>query len=81
MRTTLNITDSLLVEAKACALREGITVQALIERGLQLALAERRAPGPFRLRDAAVNGSGLLPESERMNWSRLLEASYEDGRH
>lgn len=48
MRTTLNLPDGLLAEAKAAAARDGRTLTSLFEEGLRLVLAQQEAE---RLRD------------------------------
>lgn len=63
MRTTLNLTDDLLSEAKALAAREKLTLTRRIEEGLALRLRGQRpmsAPAcvPGALLDAA---DGLPP--------------------
>jgi hypothetical protein len=78
MKTTLDLTDRLLREAKAVAQREGITVRALVERGLQLALSERRARKAFRLKDLSVPGHGLQPSAHELSWEQLRDLSYGD---
>lgn len=77
MKTTVEIGDALLRRAKATAAREGTTLRALIEEGLRRALAERRRPARFRLRDASVDGRGLRPEVDAADWARLRELAYE----
>jgi hypothetical protein len=49
MRTTVNLPDDLLEQAKAQAAQEGLRLRDLIERGLRLALAETRQGKTRRL--------------------------------
>jgi hypothetical protein len=44
MRTTLNINDELIKEAKIAAIREGITLTEYIERALRQCRAKKEAP-------------------------------------
>jgi len=77
MKTTLEIATPLLKEAKALARSEGTTVRALVERGLQHILSQRRSARPFRLRDESVGGKGLHPSAVGRSWDELRDRSYE----
>ncbi len=58
VKTTIEISDPLLVEAKTVAAREGTTVRALVEEGLRHVVRARRPAktARFRLHDASVRG-------------------------
>jgi len=77
MKTTVEISDELLAEAKAIAARERTTLRALIDRGLREVLRQRYADRRFRLRDASVHGNGLRPEIADSSWSTLRSRIYE----
>lgn len=78
MKTTIDISDTLLVEAKRVAARDGTTVKALVEQGLRQALAERRrGGGRFKLRRASVSGNGLQPDARGADWEQLRALAYE----
>jgi Bacterial antitoxin of type II TA system, VapB len=78
MKTTLEIADPLLEEAKRAAAADGETLRSLVERGLRAVLAERqRKRKPFKLRDASFKGTGMTPEFQGAAWETLREAIYE----
>lgn len=77
MKTTIELADSLLDEARKVARREGTTVRALVEQGLRQAIAQRKRAARFRLRDASFGSGGLRPELEGAPWDRLRELAYE----
>jgi hypothetical protein len=78
MKTTIEIADSLFVEAKELAAREHTTIRDLVENGLRLVLEQRRERKPFKLRDASFRGAGrgLRPEYEG-NWEKIRDEIYE----
>jgi Arc/MetJ family transcription regulator len=77
MKTTIDIADALLSEARRQAAREGTTVRALVEAGLRRVLSERREKRPFVLRDASVSGNGLQPGIREGDWEQLRDIIYE----
>lgn len=77
MKTTVEIADPLLREAKRFAAREHSTLRELIEAGLRLVLNERRAKAVFQLRDASFKGRGLQPEFRGADWEKIRDAAYD----
>jgi hypothetical protein len=78
MKTTIEISDTLLREARKVAAREGVTLRALVERGLHRVLAERKQPAPFKLRRASFKGRGLQSALHDATWDRIRKLAYED---
>lgn len=79
MKTTVEIADPVLREARKVAAREGTTLRSLIEDGLRRVLADKRRKAPFRLRLVTVGGRGLRPELRDANWNDIRDLSYERG--
>jgi hypothetical protein len=77
MKTTLDISDALLRDARKLAAREGTTLRALVEQGLRQVVAEKKRKPTFRLRKASFKGDGLRPELEDAGWDRLRDLVYE----
>jgi hypothetical protein len=75
MKTTLNIHDSLLAEAKIAAAQQRVTVTRLIEEGLRMRLraqpvaraAMRKAMPVFK------GGSGLAPGLSGLSTREMLD--------
>jgi hypothetical protein len=77
MKTTIEIADGLLDDAKRLASRRGVTLRTIVEEGLRhVVKSERRRPA-FRLRDASFAGEGLQPSFEGARWESLRDAAYE----
>ena len=69
MKTTIELSDALLEEAKRVAARDGSTLRELVESGLRRILRERAADrGAYVPRDARVSGRGLQPELRGRDW-------------
>ncbi|TMG81890.1 MAG: DUF2191 domain-containing protein [Betaproteobacteria bacterium] len=77
MKTTVEIPDSLIEEAKRVAARQDTTLRVLIIEGLRRVIAERKRAGAFRLRKATFRGKGLRPDVAGASWERIREMAYE----
>ncbi|MGO9604477.1 MAG: DUF2191 domain-containing protein [Candidatus Binataceae bacterium] len=78
MKTTVDISDSLLRDARKLAAREGVTLRTLIERGLHRVVAETKHQAPFKLRQATFKGKGLQPGLRGASWEKIRELAYEN---
>ena len=81
MKTTLDIPEPLLEEARKVATREGTTLRALVEQGLRRVLVEKKQRSVFRLRKASFRGRGLRPEIKDAGWDQLRDMAYGDHDH
>lgn len=80
MKTTVDIADALLAEAKRRAAADKITLRELVEQGLRRVLDERAKPKPFRWRHLVYRGDGMSPEFENAPWDKIRAAAYERDR-
>ncbi|HTG19626.1 MAG TPA: hypothetical protein VK681_06250 [Reyranella sp.] len=77
MKTTVEISDPLLREARKLAAREGVTLRTVIERGLHRVITETKQGTPFKLRRASFKGKGLQPDLRHASWERVRDLVYE----
>ena len=77
MRTTVDLPQSLLKEAKKLAANHKTTVKALIEEGLRRVIVEHQRSRMFSLRKATFKGEGLQSDMEGASWEALRERAYE----
>ena len=75
MKTTVEIADALLSEARKVAARRSVTLRTLIEEGLRQ-VVKTSVQGTFRLRDESFVGEGLGPSFEHADWAQVREAAY-----
>ena len=79
MKTTVELPDGLLREAKRVAVREKTTLRALIERGLRIAISRRPPTGErFTLRDASFGGDGLVAGRSLRDWETIRDLIYSE---
>jgi hypothetical protein len=77
MKTTIEISDPLLRDARRIAEREGVTLRTIVERGLRRVVAETRTGAPFKLRRASFKGRGLQAGLSDASWDKLRDLAYE----
>jgi hypothetical protein len=77
MKTTIDIADPLLHDARRVAARDGTTLRALVEEGLRHVVSQKGKKPPFRLRKASFKGQGLNPELADAGWEKIRELIYE----
>ena len=75
-KTTVELSDALLREAKKVALAERTTVRALIERGLRLVVSEPSRRRRFKLRPASFEGDGLVAGRSLQDWAAIRDQIY-----
>jgi hypothetical protein len=78
MKTTLDISDPLLRDARKIAAREGTTLRALVEQGLRQVVTQKKRRQAFRLRKVTFRGRGLRPELRDASWEEIRNLSYGD---
>ncbi len=76
-KTTIEINDALLEEAKELARADGTTLRAVVEEALRRELADRPRRARFVLRDASVGGEGMNQEFIDGGWDAIRDAIYE----
>ena len=78
MKTTVEVSDTLLREVRELAAREGVTLRTLVERGLHRIVAETKDSAPFKLRRASFKGRGRQAEISQASWDSVRDLIYKD---
>ena len=78
MRTSFDLPDPLLDDAKRLAIERGVPLRDLVEEGLRLVLAQKTETKPYRLKDFSFHGNGLVDGLDWGDWDRMQELSYGD---
>lgn len=79
MKTTLDINDQLLADAKTLAAQQRTSLTRLIEEGLQLRLRTQAAPQRGKLRLPVFKGrGGLAAEVDPLSNKAMLAALGDD---
>jgi len=78
MKTTIDIADSLFLQAKRWAGQRSTTLKEIVESALRRFFEEEEdRRSQFRLRDASVPGDGLQPGVVEGNWADVRRLAYE----
>ena len=77
MKTTVDIADALLDEAKSVARERDVTLRELIECGLRKELRERATPARKDWPDLSYGAGGLRPPFTEDDWAAIRDASSE----
>lgn len=78
MKTTVDLPDTLLAEAKERARRDGTTLRALLADGLRRVLDEPEPSGPGFSSPVFEGGAGVRPGVDLTDWSQIRSLIYED---
>ncbi len=78
MKTTIELPDELIKQARRVAQKEGASLRSLVEEGLQRSLEARRQPRPSELDFPSYGGSGLTDELQGAPWSRIRDEIYRE---
>jgi hypothetical protein len=74
VKITVEIADSLLQEARACAESRGWPLRRLVEEGLRVATQSAPSRKRFRLRDGSFGGRGLV---DKLGWEEIRKRAYQ----
>ncbi len=77
MKTTIDISDSILLQAKRLAARRGTTVKALVELGLRRVIAEKNTDSHFVFEPVTDKLGAASGHSPAMPWEQLRDLIYE----
>jgi hypothetical protein len=80
VKTTIEINDALLRQAKQVALDRKLSLKAVVEAALRQFLNQSGAPHApgFKLRKCTIKGEGLQPGLDWHDWDKIRALIYED---
>jgi hypothetical protein len=79
MKTTIEINDALLHQAKQVALERKLSLKAVVETALRQFLTQTEAPHQpsFKLRKCSFKGEGLQPGLDEDDFATIRAMAYE----
>jgi hypothetical protein len=78
VKTTIEISEVLLRQLRQLAVREAVTLRAMVERELHRVVAEKQRGATFKLRRASFKGKGRRAELRGAPWETLRDLTYKD---
>jgi len=76
MKTTIEISDSLLMRSRRLTRKEHTSLRELVEEGLQLVLDRRESARREPVQPVTFKGEGLSEEFCDRGWSDIRDAAY-----
>lgn len=77
MKTTIEISDNLLIQAKQLAHEEKVTLRSIVEESLVKTLQERSQRSTKPIQPVVFAGNGLKAEFKDASWQAIRDAAYE----
>jgi hypothetical protein len=77
MKTTIDIPDIFLQEAKRLSFEKQVTLRSLVEQGLREMISKYKLHPEFKIRKASFKGNGLQREFQGESWPKIRQAAYE----
>jgi len=77
MKTTIEINDALLRQAKVHAAERDLSLKAVVEQALRQYLERSAAARGFKLRKRTFRGQGLQPGLDWHDWATIRAMAYE----
>ena len=77
MKTTIDISDALLRDAKLLAQKQHLTLRSLVEEGLATVLEKRAIEKKEPIKPVVFGGNGLSAEFRNAPWEKVRDSIYE----
>ena len=77
MKTTLDISDNIMLRAKALARKRHRTFRSLAEQGLLSVIEQLEAEEAVSVTPVTFGGNGINAEFAGKGWSEIRDAAYE----
>lgn len=77
MKTTIEISDPLLRQAKQVAHEQNQSLRSLVEEGLAKVLDERENQNRKPIKPVVFGGNGLSPAFRESSWETIRNSAYE----